>query len=406
MKLNSQLRAELAKRRMLDSNGKVKLSKVNQQGVIRDNPYQNRENKTRLALSVNKYTLNGIKKPEDFTRAGKLLSRTALSMEEHEYRTMFAQNSEPVQQLPADAFLRNVNIEAMVISQVGPRQFFLDRVFRQVMRQPAKEITWARFRNAFDTDPKLKEPKEYQWGNPFPRTGVSDPEIMRASTSTWAQAIEFNYETRRYLNTAFDTINRQISWVTQKFNQTVNTHIANVMANDFDPNQTNFTDAEDQIIVVEADETWDSDNRDPIKNIRDGIETMANFPGHRKDATTLLVQNTDFRRLMDYFTNVDHVWARDPTTGQIIREVDGVMIEKVPADAGLPQGSALLLAEGPGEPPIVTLWDDVDERFTQSGIVHVRQFEDPENMNRVVMMHKTFAAANRNQKAVCHISGI
>ncbi len=396
----------LSKGYRFDAQGKIlgksaQLSDDKENIVRQQNPYE----KKNLKFQVDYRALLGQKTAEDYIKVGKHLVNVAMSMSTEEYNAMFS-NTQPVERLPGDEFLRNERIEGLITQKVGPDLFFLDRMNRIIMTEPAKDISWARQRNSPDTDPLLKGPKEYNWGDEFPRSRVSDPEHLRVSTSTWAQAIEFDYNIRRYMNTAVDTIDRRTSWVAQEFVREVNTHVANVLANDFDPNQVDFPDVEDQIIVVEPAEPWSSDLRNPIEDIRDGIEAMENNTGTYFSPTTLLLHNIDFRRLMDYFTQVDHVWSRDPTSGSVIREIDGVNIIKVPPNGGLPQGSALLLDESSGTERPLTVWHDIDPAITQSGLLHVRQYENPENMNRVVLFHMTFAAANRNQKAVCHISGI
>ncbi len=404
--MDPRLKAVALKRGLITEDGKVtdKGSRAQMDNIVRQpNPYQN----SRLKLKVNPKTLLGVRTAEDYKRVGLHLQKVAQSISSQEFNVMFAgDNTQPVERLPGDVFLRNQRIEGLITQKVAPENFFLDMMKRMVMTEPAKDISWSRQRNSPDTDPKLKGAKEYTWGDEFPRSRVSDPEEMKASTSTWAQAIEFDYNIRRYMNTAVDTIDRRISWVAQEFTRNVNEHLANVLANDFDPLQTNFPDVEDQILVVEPDEPWTSDLRNPIEDFRDGIELMENETGTYFSPTRALVHSKDFRRLMDFFTQVEHPAHKDPTTGEIVQQIDGVSIEKVPPNAGLPQGSVLLLDESSGTEPPLSVWHDIDPNFTTTGLLHVRQYEHPETMNRVVMLHMTFAAANRNQKAVCLISGV
>ena len=80
---------------------------------------------------------------------------------------------------------------------------------------------------------------------------------------------------------------------------------------------------------------------------------------------------------MTYATSVDHDWNINPLTGERVMQVDDITILKIPPLAGVPDGNGLMLARGEGVAPPLDVWDEVDQRFTRTGLIHVQRVFDP-----------------------------
>lgn len=428
---NTELQAELAKRGMLTADGSLRMPQSGPtpsqwQGAVPAMNGRRVPNLNQLAAAFD--TNAGVKEmvrrqaglslasfqgqqtdEEMKANAGKMMKAIARLSEARRKQTYGFRganedlNAQPVQTLPVDTFLQNTFIENRVIQRAAADLPWLRFAVRR--SAPAqKEIVWFKYNKRYENDDRLKASKEYNWGDEWPRTGVSDPVVRRASTSTWANGIEFTYEAMRYRNTAIDDVTRQTSDVGWSLNRDINELYLNALTNDLDPAQTGVP-LDDQVILEAVDESWTSDERNPIEDLRDAVESMENETGKYFSPTVVFLHTKDHRRLMDYFTNVDHPYAKDPTSAtSSLRTFDGMRIVKVTPNTGLPQGKAVLIDERADAP--MTVYEDMDPRFTTTGLLHVRQYEHPETMNRVIMFHKTQVATLQESKAICLMSGM
>ena len=356
------------------------------------------ENRDASAAGITEVSMHGKQSKKKWANVGRALQMHSLRLADEDL------NAQPVNTLPVDRFLRTMFVEGKVIELAAPKMFFLALANR--FTTTSREINWFRHKFTIQTDPKLKGPGNYNWGDEFPRTIVSDPELRRVSLSTWAEAIEFTYDAIRYTNTAIDDIMRKVSFVAQKFALAINEHYANVLTNDFAINNQAGFEELDQVNVENVNEAWTSDDSNPEEDIRNLIETMENRTGHYNSPTILYLHSKDFRRLKDFYTRIDRRGQLNPLTGEELVRVDQVEVVKVPPDAGLPRGNGIMLDRNPGVQNPLSVWDDIDPRFSTTGVVHTRQYENPESLNRIFLFHKTHAAANRNAPAVGLLAGL
>ena len=353
-------------------------------------------------------TLNGVFSPARFSKVGKQLQMQAFQEHAHERMMQLQQhrtqlNAPPLSTLPVEAFLREAFIEGKVIDKMSPSLLWLDLATR--FTTTSKEIVWFRHKFSADNDPKIFRPQPIRPGAVFPRTLVSDPERQFASVGQWGIAIDFTREEMRFTNQAVDSIQRKINAVAYDLTREVNSIYGNELTNNFDETQTGV-DADDQVIVEIATNTWDDPNADVLEDIRSLALKMETEDGFFFEATELWVTPTSFKELLDFFTTIDHHWTVNPLTGEIVRRVDNISIRKAPEGSGIPDGKAVMLARGAGVDPVLTVWDTVDNEFTRTGILHTQTFRDNETLTTTVKLWKEFAVVNRNPKAVGLLSGI
>jgi len=201
-------------------------------------------------------------------------------------------------------------------------------------------------------------------------------------------------------NSSFNEVNRKLDAVVYALAHKFNDVYVNELTNRFDLSFRATLPSDDQVLVKTVVDTWDDPASNPFEDIRDFALDFEETDEYFYPATRLMVPPKTWKDLTSYATQVDFDWVKDPTTGQRVFQVDDVMIEKVPPLSGLPDGNAIMLADGPGVPQALDVWDEVDTRFTRSGLLHVQRVFDEKTLNTWFGFHRTFAIANRNPKAV------
>jgi hypothetical protein len=310
----------------------------------------------------------------------------------------------PVHTLPNQAFLRSVFIEGTIIRKVSRQLFFLDLANRQTTK--SSEIVWFRDKFAEHNDPLLRDPTPIAEGAELPLTVVSDPVKKRASTGKYGVATIFTDRAMRNTNTAFNEVQRKLDAVAYAFSAKINRIYANVLANKFDSTFNASKPIDDQVLFSSIQDPWDDPAANPIEDIRDAVLQMEETDEYFYPASEIWLPPKSWKDLMTFATSVDHDWNIDPLNKERVRTIDEIAIRKVPPLAGIPDGNAILIARGAGIPPPLDVWDEVDTRFTKSGMVHVQRVFDEKTLNTWFGFHRTFVAVNRNPRSVLVFEGL
>jgi hypothetical protein len=316
-------------------------------------------------------------------------------------------NQAPANTLPNAAFLRELFIEGAIIRKVARQLVFLPLANRQTTR--ASDIVWFRDKHANHNDPLLSDPQPIAEGAELPLTVVSDPVKKRSSTGKYGEATIFTDRAIRNTNTAFNEVARKLDAIAYAFSAKINKIYGNKLANKFDATFNSGLPADDQVVTVTLQNPWrgvGSSSANPIEDIRDGALAMEETDEFFYPATEIWLPPKSWKDLNSFATSVDHPWSVNPLTGQRVLQVDEITVRKIPPQAGVPDGKALMLARGPGIPPPLDVWDEVDTRFTRTGLIHVQRVFDPKTLNTWYGFHRTFAVANRNPKAVAVFHGL
>lgn len=372
----------------------------NEQSYILENPLAPKELLRLMGIQgsqkeqVHEATLNGTESSVKMEEAGRNLVLEELTLG----------NEARANVLPNQAFLREIFIEGTLIRKISRQLFFLDLANRATTR--SSEIVWFRDKFAEHNDPLLKDPQPIAEGAELPMTVVSDPVKKRASTGKYGLATMFTDRAVRNTSTAFNEVQRKLDAVAYAMAAKWNRIYANVIANKFDSAFNASKPVDDQVIFFAADDPWDDGASNPIEDVRDAALVQEETDEFFYPATELWLPPKSWKDMMTFATSVDHDWNINPLNGEVIRSIDEISIRKVPPQAGIPDGNGLMVARGPGIPPPLDVWDEVDTRFTRSGLIHVQRVFDPKTLNTWYGFHRTFVAVNRNPKAIVVFEGL
>lgn len=259
-------------------------------------------------------------------------------------------------------------------------------------------------------------------GSRFPEVKMKKFEVKSGVGKMYGLQMRFDRTVRRN-KTMVNMINESVEtgalWLAQLFN----TLVFNNMTNNW--STTTATETNDEPYNKTVTHAWsDTTNRVPIENINDIKLLVEDTEGWANELEESYLQKTEFFQLSDYLQTTTNVpWAKDPTTGQWNRMVEGIMMNDVHKLAGIPANTALFLSrnkkpttiyfktdmameDAPGEfatVPITTM-----DGKTLPGNWHIYQFFDNHTHDNVVQIWtEAFPVTTRGgRKSVGILAGL
>jgi len=157
---------------------------------------------------------------------------------------------------------------------------------------------------------------------------------------------------------------------------------------------------DDQVNVKSLTDSWDDPSVNIFEDVRQFALEMEETDEYFFEPNLLMVGPKNWKDIVSYATTVDHPWVKDPTSGMLQLRIDNIVVRKVPTNSGMPDTSAILIAQGPGIAPPLDVWDEVNPNLSRSGLLHVQSVFDEKSLNTWFGFHRTFAVALRNPKAI------
>ena len=296
-----------------------------------------------------------------------------------------------VNTLPNDRYLRKEFVEQVIMDFVDPLLPF-EGLFPHVTID-GLSVTWFKEEYSKTNDPNKRAPSLRREDGTFPHVTQSGIIEKTAQMKQFAFEMEFDERVRRY-QTFIDHIDRGMKRLAFWLAESINTDVLNVMTNNLSTTQS----GDDAINIFDCVNAWSGASADPIDNIRDAIEQLEIQAGYNYIPTDLWLHPTNYKELKAYLsTGVTFQWVKDPTTGDWNGQVEGLRVNKLNHDSGLPEGRALLTCAAA---PAVTIYETSDPQYSTQGQLQVHTYTSDADHRYHVQVWRDMVAVNKEPKAV------
>ncbi len=282
---------------------------------------------------------------------------------------------------PNDKWFHTPHI-ARHISMLLTPELFAEKLFATWQKVDDKGITYYEEKYSDYSDPnRITELPKIEDGSLFPYVKFEGLDVKHTVTETYGLSIEFLNECRRN-KTMLDFIRRGYNRASFWLAFLMNTKVLNAITNSF--STTTATELNEEPWNDTATAVWsDKTNRVPLDDIN-VIKLMINdTEGYNYEAADAYLQWSNFTELENYFQTEENLpWAKDPTTGQWNRMINGILFHPVHKLSGIPADTVLIIARN--HKP-TTIYERIDPNFSRG-----RLKDNSGNMLPALHMHKFF----------------
>lgn len=296
-----------------------------------------------------------------------------------------------INSLPNDRYLRKEFVEQVIMDYVDPILPF-EGMFPSVTID-GLSVTWFQEEFSKTNDPNKRTPTLRREDGTFAHVTQSGIVEKTAQMKQFAYEMEFDERVRRY-QTFIDHIDRGMKRLAFWLAESMNTDVLNTLTNNLSTSQS----GSDAINLLDCTHAWSTGGATPIDNIRDAIEALEIQAGYNYIPTDLWLHPTNYKELKSYLsTGVTFQWVKDPTTGDWNGQVEGLRINKLNHDSGLPEGKALLTCAGA---PALTIYKSSDPAYSNSGDFQVHTYTSDADHRYHVQVWRDMVPVLKEPKAV------